>query len=52
MRKRNVIKIKNVNEHYELFLNEEFECSCDYVELYDVLNNIKEKLIIDKVEFL
>ena len=37
------IKAKNVDGHYEIYVNGEFECSCDSSELTMTLKEIKKK---------
>lgn len=38
------IKAKNVDGHYEIYINNEFECSCDVGELSEILDKIEKTL--------
>ena len=37
------IKAKNVDDHYEIYVNGEFECSCDVGELTETLDEVEKK---------
>lgn len=37
------IHVKRVYNHYEVYVGEEFYCSCDVEELNEILNEIKKK---------
>lgn len=38
------IKTKNVDGHYEICVNGEFECSCDVGELAETLDEVEKSL--------
>ena len=38
------IKVKNVYGHYEIYVNGEFECSCDAGELTETLDEVEKNL--------
>ena len=38
------IKVKNVDGHYEIDVNGEFECSCDAGELTETLQEVEKSL--------
>lgn len=38
------IKTKNVDGHYEIYINGEFECSCDAGELTETLDKVEKSL--------
>ena len=38
------IKTKNVQGHYEIYVNCEFECSCDAGELTETLQEVEKSL--------
>ena len=38
------IKAKNVDGHYEIYVNGEFECSCDAGELTETLDEVEKSL--------
>ena len=38
------IKAKNVDDHYEIYVNGEFECSCDVGELTEMLDTVEKSL--------
>ena len=38
------IKAKNVDGHYEIYVDGEFECSCDVGELTETLDKVEKSL--------
>lgn len=38
------IKAKNVDGHYEIYIDGEFECSCDEGELTETLDKVEKSL--------
>lgn len=52
MKKLNILEIKQNGMVYELYLNGKFECSCEFKQLWYVLEEIKDKKHIDKIAFL
>lgn len=48
----NILDVKKVREHYELFLNKKFYCSCDINELDDELKNIKKMYCIEETNMI
>ena len=38
------IKAKNVDDHYEIYIDGEFECSCDVGELTETLDKVEKSL--------
>lgn len=48
----NVLYVKKVKEHYEIFLNNKFYCSCDLNEIKSELKNIKKMYCITEINML
>ena len=40
----NKIDVKKVMEHYEIYVNGAFRCSCDVAELTETIKEIEESL--------
>lgn len=38
-----MIEIKKVREHYEIYVNGEFKCSCDINELSETISDLENK---------
>lgn len=43
-----MIEVEKVKEHYEIYVDEEFYCSCDIGELRDTLEQIKNNCCIEE----
>lgn len=38
------LEIKKVMEHYEIYVNDEFYCSCDINELNETISEVEKEL--------
>ena len=43
MENENSVRVVNVKGHYEIYVNDKFECSCDVNELKETLDEISKK---------
>lgn len=46
------VLIKKVREHYEIFLNDFFYCSCDLNEIKKEVNEIKKMYCITEINVI
>ena len=47
-----MIVIRKSLEHYLFYVNGNFQGSCDYNELYQTIDKLKDEFGIDKIKFI